>query len=83
MAPATADLEQTYSPAEVAKHFGCAVGQIHKLVRLGIRYGAKLHPARGGLYPTFKPSHKSRRIPESAIEHHKRHMARVHDGVAA
>ena len=73
-------LETTYSPAEVAKHFGCTVWQIQQLIRLGLRHGRKLHPTRGGLAPTFKTSHKCRRIPESAIERHKQHMARVHDG---
>jgi len=76
-------LEPTYSVAEVAAHFGCGKWQIQELVRLGMVHGQALHPLRGGFYPTFKPSHKSRRIPLSAIERHKRHMARVHDGVAA
>ncbi len=76
-------LEPTYSLAEVAAHFGQSKRQIAELVELGRTYGQKLHPTRGGLYPTFKPSHKSRRIPLSAIERHNRHMAKVHDGVAA
>lgn len=74
-------LEPTFSPDEVAQRFGCTVWQVNKLVQLGKRHGARLHPINGGLYPTFKPSHKSRRIPLSAIERHERHMARVHDGV--
>lgn len=76
-------LEPTYSMEEVAQHFGCNVWQVNQLVRLGRTHGQALHPTRGGLYPTFKPSHKSRRIPLSAIERHKRHMARVYDGAAA
>lgn len=72
-------LEPTYSLAEVAEHFGCSKDQVLKLVKFGATHGAKLHPTRGGLYPTFKPSHKSRRIPLSAIERHKAHMSRVHD----
>jgi hypothetical protein len=76
-------LEPTYSVDEVAHHFGCGKWQVQELVRLGVLHGQALHPSRGGLYPTFKPSHKSRRIPLSAIERHKRHMARVHDGAAA
>lgn len=79
----TAFLEPTYSLAEVAEHFGCSKDQVLKLVQFGVVHGPKLHPTRGGLYPTFKPSHKSRRIPLSAIERHKAHMARVHDHVAA
>lgn len=76
-------LEPTYSLDEVACHFGQSKRQIAELVELGRRHGQALHATRGGLYPTFKPSHKSRRIPLSAIERHKRHMARVHDGAAA
>lgn len=76
-------LEPTYSIEEIATHLGCEKWQVNQLVRLGIRHGAKLHPTRGGLYPTFKASHKSRRIPLSAIERHKRHMSAVHDHAAA
>jgi hypothetical protein len=76
-------LEPTYSIEEVAAHLGCQVWQVNQLVRLGLKHGQSLHPTRGGFHPTFKPSHKSRRIPLSAIERHKRHMAKVHDGVAA
>jgi transposase len=76
-------LEPTYSLDEVAAHFGQSKRQIAELVELGRLYGVALHPTRGGLHPTFKPSHKSRRIPLSAIERHKRHMAKAHDGVAA
>lgn len=74
-------LEPTYSIEEVAAHLGCKIWQVNQLVRLGLVHGQALHPTRGGLYPTFKPSHKSRRIPLSAIERHLRHMAKVHDGI--
>lgn len=73
-------LEPTYSVEETAEYLGCGKWQVQQLVRLGVRYGAALHPSRGGLHPTFKPSAKARRIPLSAIERHKAHMARVHDG---
>lgn len=76
-------LEPTYSPAEVAAHFGCSVWQVMQLVRLGRVHGAALHPARGGLWPTFKVSHKARRVPLAAVERHKRHMERAARGVAA
>jgi len=76
-------LEPTYSVDEVATHLGCGKWQVQQLVRLGLVHGQSLHPSRGGLFPTFKTSHKSRRIPLSAIERHKRHLARVLDGVAA
>lgn len=72
-------LEPTFSIEEVCARFGCERTQIHDLIRYGKTYGAALDPRRGGLYPTFKPSHKSRRIPLSAIERHEAHMARVHD----
>jgi len=70
-------LEPTFSVAEVAAHFGCGRWQVQQLVHLGRVHGQALHPTRGGLWPTFKPSHKSRRIPLSAIERHKRHMAQA------
>lgn len=72
-------LEPTYSPAEVARHFGCSRWQVNELVQLGRRMGRELHPRRGGLWPTFRVSHKCRRIPLSAIERHKTHMARVQE----
>lgn len=67
---AAVPLEPTYSPAEVAKHFGCTVRQVHKLIAQGRR-----KPYRGGLANTFKASPKLRRIPLSSIERHKRHLA--------
>lgn len=70
----SAMLEPTYSIDEVAGYFGTSKGVITKLVRYGLQYGARLHPTRGGLWPTFKPTHKSRRIPLSAIERHKARM---------
>lgn len=76
-------LEPTYSLDEVAAHLGCSKRQVAQLVELGIQHGQALHPTRGGFFPTFKPSHKSRRIPLSALERHLRHMARVHDGHVA
>lgn len=72
-------LEPTYSLAEVAARFGCTTWQINELVQLGKQHGSKLHPTRGGLWPTFKPSHKCRRVPLSAIYRHEAHMSRVHD----
>jgi transcriptional regulator with XRE-family HTH domain len=75
------ELEPTYSLDEVADRFGCTVWQVNELVQLGKQHGARLHATRGGLWPTFKPSHKSRRVPLSAIQRHEAHMARVHDHV--
>jgi uncharacterized ferritin-like protein (DUF455 family) len=67
-------LEPTYSIEELADHWDLGKRAITKLVKLGRDYGARLHPVHGGLWPTFKPTHKSRRIPLSAIERHLRHM---------
>ena len=46
--------------------------------RPGQEYGVRLHPTRGGLWPTFKAGHKCRRITLAAIERHKRHRAKLH-----
>lgn len=67
-------LEPTFSIDEVASHFGCTKWAVNQLVRYGRAFGARLHPTRGGLWPTFKATHKSRRIPLSAIERHKARM---------
>jgi hypothetical protein len=69
-------LEPTFSLAETGKYLGIGNTAMHELIKFGESYGAKLHPARGGLYPTYKgPRH--RRIPLSAIQRHLRHMARL------
>lgn len=73
----TAALEETFSLGETAKHLGCGRTAVAALVNLGKEYKDKLHPTRGGLWPTFKVSHKNRRVPLSAIERHKRHMAKL------
>jgi len=78
-ARANLSLEPTFSPEEVGKHLGLGATAVQELVNYGLKYKAHLHPTRGGLYPTFKGA-KLRRIPLSAIERHKRHMARL-DGV--
>lgn len=72
-------LEPTYTIDETAAFLRCSPWQINKLVALGKRHGARLHPTLGGLWPTFKPSHKTRLVPLSAINGHLQHMARVHD----
>lgn len=74
-------VEPTYSIDQVAAHLGCSKATVNKLVRYGLWFGEKLHSQRGGLYPTFKAFGYSRRIPLSAIEHHKAHLARVHGNV--
>lgn len=69
--PPAAPLEDTFSPEQVAAHFGCTVRQVHRLIEQGRR-----KPYAGGLWPTFKASHKARRIPRSAVERHKAWMER-------
>lgn len=73
----TASLEVTFSLNDTAKHLGCGRTTVSDLVKLGKTYKEKLHPMRGGLWPTFKVSHKNRRVPLSAIDRHKRHMAKL------
>lgn len=75
--PSAVELEPTFSPAQVGEHLGLGHNAVAELIAFGRKYGAKLHPKRGGLYPTFRGP-KLRRIPLSAIERHKRHMARIH-----
>ena len=72
-------LEPTFSPAEVGDHLGISHTAMQELIAFGVKYGKSLHPTRGGLYPTYKGA-KLRRIPLSAIDRHKRHMARL-DGI--
>lgn len=70
---AAVPLEPTYSPAEVAKHFGVSVHAVYMLIRKG-----RQKPYRGGLAGTFKAAAKRRRIPLSSIERHKRWMSGDH-----
>jgi len=70
----SAVLEPTFSPAEVGAHLGLGHNAVAELIAFGRKFGAKLHPTRGGLYPTFRGA-KLRRIPVSALDRHKRHMA--------
>ena len=67
--PPSVPLEDTYSVAQVAEHFGCTEWQVFQLISQGRR-----KPYRGGLANTFKVSHRSRRIPASSIERHKRYL---------
>lgn len=69
-------LDPTYSPAEVAAAWGLSLRTIEELVRLG-RVHRGLHPTRGGLWPTYRPTHRSRRIPAAAMARHLAHMERL------
>jgi len=64
------------SPDDLAAAWGVSRWEIYQLIRLGTEHGARLHPERGGLFPTVKLSHKVRRIPLEAVERHLRFMAR-------
>lgn len=74
--PSGLELEPTFSPAQVGKHLGLGRTAVFELMDLG-RQHKGCHPRRGGLWPTFKATHKSRRIPLSAIERHKQHLAKL------
>lgn len=76
-APATGLLEKTVSIEEAAAHLGCGRWQVNEFLKHGARYGRALHPWRGGIFGSFKVSHKCRRITVTAIEAHKRHLARL------
>ncbi len=75
--PGVLALEPTFSPAEAGAHLGLGPTATAELIALGKEFGAALHPTRGGLHPTFL-SGKHRRIPLSAIDRHKRHVAQLH-----
>jgi len=70
------ELEPTFSPKQVGEHLGLTHNAVQELINFGLTYGPRLHPTRGGLYPTFKGA-KKRRVPYMAIERHKRHMAKL------
>lgn len=76
LAQSALSLEPTFSPEETGAHLGLGHNAIAELIAFGRQYGAKLHPTRGGLYPTFL-SGRLRRVQLSAINRHKRHMARL------
>jgi hypothetical protein len=69
-------LESTCSMAEARAHMGIGETQLHALIFLGKKF-CGLHPLKGGIYPTFKLSHKNRRIPISAIQQHEQHKLRL------
>jgi hypothetical protein len=74
--PSALALEPTFSPEETGAHLGVGATATAELIALGKQFGRELHPTRGGLWPTFL-SGKHRRIPLSAIDRHKRHIARI------
>ena len=69
-------LEPTYSTAAVMRHLGLGRTKLHELIVLGRKFKG-CHPLRGGLFPTFLATTRSRRIPLGAIERHKAHLARL------
>lgn len=70
------ELEPTYSTAAVMRHLGLGNTKLHELIALGRKFQG-CHPLKGGLYPTFLATTRSRRIPAGAIERHKAHLARL------
>ncbi len=69
-------LEPTYSTAAVMQHLGIGRTKLHELIELG-RIFSGVHPLRGGLFPTFLATTRSRRIPVGALDRHKAHLARL------
>lgn len=67
-------LEATYSTADAMIHLGICKTKLHELLKLGKKF-CGCHPLKGGLFPTYKVSHRNRRIPIGAIERHLAHMA--------
>jgi hypothetical protein len=57
-------------------HLGLKRTKLHQLLQLGREFKG-VHPLQGGLFPSFKVSHKVRRITASAIERHLAHMERL------
>lgn len=75
-APASEQLERTYSREEVMTHLGIEKDKLHELLQLGRKHHG-CHPLKGGLWEWFKVSHKCVRITQSAIAKHKAHMHRL------
>lgn len=69
-------IEPRYTLQQTRQLLGCGGTRLKELLKLGREYGPKLHPTKGGLWPTYKLSHKCRMVPASAIERHTRHQAR-------
>lgn len=69
-------LERTYSLLETREMLGVGDTTLHALLNLGRKYKG-LHPLKGGLWPSYKLSHKKRRVPESALARHIQHMFRL------
>ena len=62
--------------AETRAQLGVGETELCALLWLGRKFRG-LHPLRGGLWPTFKLSHKNRRVPASAIARHMQHKLRL------
>lgn len=71
-----APLERTYSLPQVRELLGVGRTRLHELLKIG-QAQKGLHPTRGGLWPTYKISWKSRRVPEGAIHRYLEHMQRL------
>lgn len=69
-------LERTYSVAEVMAFFGLGERKVRYLLALGRKFEG-CHPMKGGLWPTFKASHKNVRILDTAIRRHLDHLERL------
>jgi hypothetical protein len=76
MSLARSTLAATHSTADVMIHLGIGRTMLHELIFLGRRHKG-CHPLKGGLWPTFKVSHRNRRISDAALRAHLAHMERL------
>lgn len=66
-------LEPTFSREQICEAFGFGHTTFFALCKTGRMFKGK----RGGFYPTFLVTHKTRRVPASAILRHFKYMART------
>lgn len=70
-------LAATVSAEEVGAHLGLGAKAVWTLRRLGDSYGHELHPARGGLWGSFKSGPRRRRYTVESVERHVDHLRRL------
>ena len=71
-----APLEPMYSLADTCAQLGVSKMELHSLLYLGRKFSGP-HPTKGGIFPSYKLSHKNRRVPAGAIMRHMQHMLRL------
>ena len=71
-------MKPTISTEEARAQLGIGETELCRLIWLGKKFRG-LHPTQGGLYPTYKLSHKNRRITIEAIHAHMEHKRRLEE----